>query len=51
MLKKIGSWIGTAKRYINQIQEEVSTISENEIVNDKEKYDESKITKGKNDKK
>tara|TARA_B100000287_G_scaffold235144_1_gene221416 strand:+ start:138 stop:335 length:198 start_codon:yes stop_codon:yes gene_type:complete len=30
MLKKIGSWIGTAKRYVNQIQEEVSIIDENE---------------------
>ena len=34
MLKKIGSWIGTAKRYVNQIQEEVSIIGEN--VNDNE---------------
>jgi sec-independent protein translocase protein TatB len=24
MLKKIGSWIGTAKKYINEIQNEVS---------------------------
>ena len=26
MLKKIGSWIGTAKRYVNNIQNEVSNI-------------------------
>ena len=26
MLKKVGSWIGTAKRYINNIQSEVSNI-------------------------
>ena len=26
MLKKAGSWIGTAKRYINNIQNEVSNI-------------------------
>ena len=26
MLKKAGSWIGTAKRYINSIQNEVSNI-------------------------
>ncbi|WP_435098641.1 Sec-independent protein translocase protein TatB [Candidatus Pelagibacter bacterium nBUS_27] len=26
MLKKAGSWIGTAKRYINDIQNEVSNI-------------------------
>jgi len=39
MLKKVGSWIGTAKRYINNIQNEVSeiTIDENEIKEEKEK--------------
>ena len=26
MLKKVGSWIGTAKRYVNNIQNEVSNI-------------------------
>ena len=26
MLKKIGSWIGTAKRYVNNMQKEVSNI-------------------------
>ena len=26
MLKKVGSWIGSAKRYINTIQNEVSNI-------------------------
>ena len=26
MLKKVGSWIGTAKKYINNIQNEVSNI-------------------------
>ena len=26
MLKKVGSWIGTAKNYINNIQKEVSNI-------------------------
>ena len=34
MLKKIGSWIGTAKRYVNQIQEEVSIIGENDNENE-----------------
>ena len=39
MLKKVGSWIGTAKKYINNIQNEVSeiTIDENEIKEEKEK--------------
>ena len=42
MLKKVGSWVGTAKRYINNIQSEVSNIDidENEIENKKEKKDE-----------
>ena len=41
MLKKVGSWIGTAKRYVNNVQNEVSEISidENEIKEKKEKKD------------
>jgi sec-independent protein translocase protein TatB len=33
MLKKVGSWIGSAKKYINNIQNEVSNIDleENDI--------------------
>ena len=46
MLKKIGSWIGTVKRYANQIQEEVSIIDENDKANNEKK----KMTKGENDK-
>ena len=46
VLKKIGSWIGTAKRYVNQIQQEVSITDEIEKVDNEEK----KITKGENDK-
>ena len=26
MLKKVGSWIGTAKKYINNVQNEISSI-------------------------
>ena len=26
MLKKVGSWIGTAKKYINSVQNEISNI-------------------------
>ena len=34
MLKKVGSWIGTAKRYINDIQNEVSNLDiEDEKIN------------------
>ena len=38
MLKKVGSWIGTAKRYVNNIQSEVSNIDidENEMKENKE---------------
>mgnify|MGYP006153271005 CR=1 FL=1 len=36
MLKKVGSWIGTTKRYINNIQSEVADldIGSNEIDNE-----------------
>ena len=39
MLKKVGSWIGTAKRYIGNIQNEVSNleIDENKIDNEVKK--------------
>ena len=45
MLKKVGSWIGTAKRYISDIQSEVSNIDVedekiNEIKQDNKKKDE-----------
>ena len=30
MLKKVGSWIGTVKRYINNVQNEVSNLEINE---------------------
>ena len=49
MLKKIGSWIGTAKRYVNQIQEEVSIIGENENENEIKKNEKKKISKGEDD--
>jgi sec-independent protein translocase protein TatB len=45
MLKKAGSWIGTAKRYVNNIQNEVSNIDidedkiEKEIKKDNKKKD------------
>ena len=40
MLKKVGSWIGTAKRYVNNIQNEVSNIDiDDETNNNKIKKD------------
>ena len=46
MLRKVGSWIGTVKRYINNIQSEVADldISSNEIEKPvEEKKDNDKI--------
>ena len=31
MLKKVGSWIGSVKRYINNVQSEASSITEDTI--------------------
>jgi len=31
MLKKIGSWFGSVKRYINDVQNEVTSITEDSI--------------------
>ena len=43
MLKKAGSWIGTIKKYINNIQNEVSSIDieDNDIEKKEDKKDES----------
>ena len=42
MLKKAGSWIGTAKRYVSNIQNEVSNLEiDDEKINDEVK----KVTK------
>ena len=45
MLKKTGSWIGSAKRYISNIQDEVADLDINEI-----DTEESKIKIKNNDK-
>ena len=43
MLKKVGSWISTTKKYINNIQNEVSNIDieDNHIEKKEDKKDES----------
>jgi len=46
VLKKIGSWIGTVKRYVNNITNEVSNLDQ-EITNTDKK--ESKTNKDKNE--
>jgi len=51
MLKKVGSWLGSIKRYVNNVQSEVSSITEDSIqknlneeinVSDKKDKDEQK---------
>ena len=44
MLKKVGSWIGTAKKYINNIQTEVSNIDldDNKVSKKENKKEETK---------
>ena len=45
MLKKIGSWIGSAKRYVADIQSQVSDIAEEKF----DKIDEKSNNKKKNE--
>ena len=47
MLKKVGSWIGTTKKYINNIQNEVSKIDleENKIDSEEDKKEDKKDAK------
>ena len=44
MLKKVGSWIGSAKKYINNIQNEVSKfdLEDNNIHKKEDKKEENK---------
>ena len=44
MLKKVGTWIGSTKRYINNIQDEVSNINIEPDETDKKEKD-KKINK------
>ena len=45
MLKKIGSWIGSVKRYVSNVQNEVSSITDDTI--DKNLNDDVSINKKK----
>ena len=47
MLKKVGSWIGSVKRYVNSVQNEVSSITEETI--DKNLNEEVNVNKKKDD--
>jgi sec-independent protein translocase protein TatB len=46
VLKKVGSWVGTIKRYFSDIQSNVNEITNLE---DTEKDKKNKITKGENE--
>ena len=37
MLKKVGSWIGSAKRYVSNMQNEVSSLGNEDFSTDKKK--------------
>ena len=37
MLKKVGSWIGSAKRYVYNVQNEVSSLGNEDFSTDKKK--------------
>ncbi len=37
MLKKVGSWFGTIKRYVSDVQNQVSSVTENTIEKDLDK--------------
>ena len=45
MLKKIGSWIGSVKRYVNDVQNQVSNITKETIDTDQKQDNEEKIKK------
>ena len=44
MLKKVGSWIGSAKRYVSDIQNQVTNVTEEKFdnIDDKSKKDNTK---------
>ena len=51
MLKKIGSWIGSVKRYVGDVQNQVSNITNETIDTDQKNANEEKIdSKDLNDK-
>ena len=42
MLKKVGSWIGSAKRYVSNVQNEVSSLGNEDFSTDKKKEEKVK---------
>ena len=44
MLKKVGSWFGSVKRYINDVQNQVSSVTE-DVIEENPKEDNNKDNK------
>ena len=51
MLKKVGSWVGSIKKYISSVQNEVSSISKESFDVDENENTKNKDTKVNNDQK
>ena len=51
MLKKVGSWVGSIKKYISNVQNEVSSISKETFDVDENENTKNKDTKVNNDQK
>ena len=51
MLKKVGSWIGSIKRYVSNVQREVSSITEDTIEKNMNEDSEVNIKKDKDEQK
>ena len=51
MLKKVGSWVGSIKKYISNVQNEVSSISKESFDVDENENTKNKDTKVNNDQK
>ena len=50
MLKKIGSWIGTVKRYVNKVQEQMSALDSESFDNNIDETNKKQsVKKGTND--
>ena len=50
MLKKIGSWIGTVKRYVNKVQEQMSALDSESFDNNIDETNKKQsVKKGAND--
>ena len=49
VLKKVGSWVGTIKRYFSDIQSNVNELTNMDTQSDKKKIKDNEITKNKDE--